>query len=204
MLKWLRIKLLTGLVIILPTTITAWVIYKIFISFDNILKPLLEKYPFLDLPGLGFISVILMILLIGILASNLIGRTIIGWIENLVTSIPLVSRIYTAIKQISEVFLRQRRTAFTRAVLIEYPRRGIYSIGFVTSAITIKDPEGNPRRFINLFLPTTPNPTSGYYLMIPQEDVININCSVEEALKLVISGGAVLPPGTSEFVSWNS
>jgi uncharacterized membrane protein len=204
MFKWLRRKLLTGLVVILPTTITAWVIYKIFISFDSILKPLVERYPFLDLPGLGFISVILLILLVGILASNLIGRTVIGWIESLVTSIPLVSRIYTAIKQISEVFLRQRRTAFTRAVLIEYPRRGIYSIGFVTSAITIKDSEGNPKRFINIFLPTTPNPTSGFYLMIPQEGVIPINCSVEEALKLVISGGAVLPPGTSELVSWNS
>ncbi len=202
MFKWLRIKLLTGLVIILPTTITGWVIYKIFVSVDNILKPLIEEYPFLDIPGLGFISVILVILLIGILASNLIGRTVIGWMENLVTSIPLVSRIYTAVKQISEVFLKQRRTAFNRAVLIQYPRRGIYSIAFVTSEIEINGPRGNPESYINLFLPTTPNPTSGYYLMIPREDALPLNCSVEEALKLIISGGAVLPPSTGNFIRW--
>ena len=125
-------------------------------------------------------------------AGNFIGRRIIHWLEKGIGQIPLVSRMYTAFKQMSEVFLQEKRTAFRRAIIIEYPRRGIYSVGFVTSTWSYRDSAGKDRVFINVFLPTTPIPTSGLFLMLPEEDVIPMNCSVEEALKMVISGGAII------------
>ncbi|MCK4537220.1 MAG: DUF502 domain-containing protein [Candidatus Krumholzibacteria bacterium] len=191
---WLRRKFLTGLVILLPTVLTGWILYKIFVSMDNILKPLVEKYTFLDIPGLGLIAVILLILVAGVFAGNFIGRKILKWTEGVVTRIPLVNRMYTAIKQTSEVFLRHERTVFREAILIQYPRPGIYVVGFVTSTWVTRIGDGPEKKYINVFLPTTPIPTSGLFLMIPEEEAIPMNASVEDALKMVISGGAVIPP----------
>ncbi|MCK4235682.1 MAG: DUF502 domain-containing protein [Candidatus Krumholzibacteria bacterium] len=190
---WFRRNFFTGLVILLPTVITAWVFYRFFISIDSILKPLVAKYPFLDFPGLGFISIVLIIMITGVFAGNLIGRKIIGWVESVVTRIPLISRIYVAIKQIAEVFLQQERTVFRKVILIQYPRPGIYVVGFVTSKWKFRGADGKEQTFMNVFLPTTPNPTSGLFLMIPENEAITLDCSIEDALKMVISGGAVLP-----------
>ncbi len=190
---WFRRKFLTGLIILLPTVVTIYIFYRIFISMDNILEPLVLRYPFLDIPGLGFLGVLLIVLLTGIFAGNFFGRTIISWLETVVFRIPLFNRMYIAIKQLSEVFLKQERTVFKRAILIQYPRHGIYVVGFVTSTWLFKDETGEKKSFINVFLPTTPNPTSGLFLMIPEEEAIPFDCTIEEALKLVISGGAVLP-----------
>ncbi|OQX86377.1 MAG: hypothetical protein B6D63_00100 [Candidatus Latescibacteria bacterium 4484_7] len=191
--NWLRKTFLTGLVILLPTVLTLYILYKFFVYIDNIMKPLVVRYPIIDFPGLGFVGVILIIFLVGIFAGNLIGKRIIGWLENLIARIPMISRMYTAIKQISEVFLGQERTVFKEAVLIEYPRHGVYAIGFVTSYWDFKDARDRKRRFVNIFLPTTPNPTSGFFLMVPEDEVTPMHCSMEDALKMVISGGAVLP-----------
>jgi uncharacterized membrane protein len=190
---WFRRKFFTGLIILLPTVVTAYVFYRLFVSIDNILEPVVMRYPFLDIPGLGFLSVILIILLTGIFAGNFFGGTIIAWMESVVFRIPLISRIYIAIKQLSEVFLKQERTVFKRAVLIQYPRPGIYVVGFVTSSWRFKDENGNEKTFVNIFLPTTPNPTSGLFLMVPEAEVMPFDYTIEDALKLVISGGAVLP-----------
>ena len=190
---WFRRKFLTGLIILLPTVVTIYIFYRIFVSMDNILEPLVLRYPILDIPGLGFISVLLIVLLTGIFAGNFFGRTIIAWLETVVFRIPLFSRMYIAIKQLSEVFLKQERTVFKRAILIQYPRPGIYVVAFVTSTWSFKDETGEERSFINVFLPTAPNPTSGFFLMIPEEEAIPFDHTIEDALKLVISGGAVLP-----------
>ena len=192
MFTWLRRKFLTGLVILLPTVLTGWILFRLFISVDSILRPIVARYPFLDIPGLGFITVIIILLLMGIFAGNFIGRRIIHWAEKGIGQIPLVSRLYTAFKQMSEVFLQEKRTAFRRAVILEYPRRGVYSVGFVTSTWSYHDSSGRERVFINIFLPTIPIPTSGLFLMVPEEDTTPMNCSVEEALKMVISGGAII------------
>ena len=192
MLGWLRRRFITGLIILLPTALTAWILYRLFVSVDSILEPVVARNPFLDIPGLGFIAVILIVLIMGIFAGNFIGRRIIHWVEKGIKQIPLVSRLYTAFKQMSEVFLQEKRTAFRRAIIIEYPRRDVYSVGFVTSTWSYHDREGVEKVFINVFLPTTPIPTSGLFLMVPEEDTIPMNCSVEEALKMVISGGAII------------
>jgi len=203
---WFRRKFLTGLLIILPILVTGWILYHFFNSVDNIIKPLAERYPYIDFPGLGFIGVILIIFLVGVLGANLIGRKIIGWLDSIVFRIPLINRMYIAVKQISEVFLRQERTVFRKAVLIQYPSPGTFAVGFVTRHSKFRTAEGSYRNFVNIFLPTTPNPTSGFFLMVPEEKVIDLDCSVEEALKMVISGGAVQPgePGgeITELPEW--
>lgn len=190
---WFRRKFLTGLIILLPTVVTIYIFYRIFVSMDNMLGPLVLRYPLLDIPGLGFLGVLLIILLTGIFAGNFFGRTIISWLETVGFRIPLFSRMYIAIKQLSEVFLKHERTVFKRAILIQYPRHGIYVVAFVTSTWRLKDETGEEKSFINAFLPTAPNPTSGFFLMIPEEEAIPFDHTVEDALKLVISAGAVLP-----------
>jgi len=189
---WIRKKLLTGVLILMPTLLTGWILIRLFRSADSILRPIIARYPFLDIPGLGFFSVIIILLLTGIFAGNFIGRRIIHWVERGINQIPMVSWMYTAFKQMSEVFLHEKRTAFRRAIILEYPRKGVYAVGFVTSTWSYLDSGGSERVFLNVFLPTTPIPTSGLFLMIPEEDTIPMDCSVDEALKMVISGGAIV------------
>ncbi len=191
---WFRRRFFTGLVILLPTVLTGWLLYNVLVSMDRLLQPVVDRYPILDIPGLGMIAVVILILLAGVFAGNFIGRKIKRSAVNIVTRIPMISRMYTAIKQISEVFLRHERTVFREAILIQYPRPGIYVVGFVTSSWNTRVGGGPAKDFVNVFLPTTPNPTSGLFLMIPESEVIHMDCSVEDALKMVISGGAVIPP----------
>lgn len=190
---WFRRKFLTGLLILLPIIITGWVLYHFFNSIDSIIDPVMERYPFMDFPGIGFVSVILIIFLVGVFGGNLLGRKMLGYMERVVTKIPLISRMYIAVKQISEVFLRSQKTVFKRAVLIQYPREGTFAIGFVTANTRFVHREEQQRVFVNIFLPTTPNPTSGFFLLVPADEVIYLECTVEDALKMVISGGAVKP-----------
>lgn len=193
LLVWLRRRFLTGLIILLPTVLTGWILWQVFRSVDSVLRPLVARYPFLDIPGLGLLAVLIIVFSVGVFAANLIGRRIILMLEKALARIPLVNRMYLTLKQMSEVFLREQRTAFRQAVVIEYPRRGLYSIGFVTSTWTFRDETGRERVIVNVFLPTTPNPTSGLFLMIPEEETEPMECSIEEAVKMVISGGAVIP-----------
>jgi uncharacterized membrane protein len=191
--RWLRRTFLTGLLVLLPTVITAYVLYRIFVWVDGFLKPIITRYPFLDIPGLGFLAVVVIVLLAGIFGANLFGRTLYKWFEGGFEKIPLVRSIYVAIKQISEVFLKQERTVFKKVVLVEYPRPGVYMIGFVTSSWRFRDPSGAEHEFITVFLPTSPNPTTGFLVIIAPHEAIPSDLSVEDAFKVVISGGAVVP-----------
>ncbi|MDD4857552.1 MAG: DUF502 domain-containing protein, partial [Candidatus Krumholzibacteria bacterium] len=157
-LRWIKRKFLTGLLVLLPTVVTAYVLYRIFIWIDGFLKPITVRYPFLNIPGLGFIGVVVIILLAGVLGGGFFGRTLLKWLEGGFEKIPMVRSIYVAIKQVSEVFLKQERTVFKEVVLIEYPRHGVYVIGLVTSSWRFKGSDGVERDFVTVFLPTTPNP----------------------------------------------
>ncbi len=192
---WLRRKFLTGLLVLLPTVITAYVLYRIFEWVDGLLQPIIARYPFLDIPGLGFLGVIVIVFLAGVVGGGFFGRTLFRWLEGGLEKIPMVRSIYVSIKQVSEVFLKQERSVFKEVVLIEYPRQGVYVIGLVTSTWRFRGADGVEREFVTIFLPTTPNPTSGLFLMVPRSEAIPSDLSVEDALKMVISGGAVVPSG---------
>jgi uncharacterized membrane protein len=197
---WKKIKtyFITGLLVLTPLVLTIFLIWKLFIGIDGLLQGfisnMLER---VGVPatkyGLGFISVILLILLTGLIARNYFGRKVIKLGENVLSKIPLISRIYMAIQQISNAFLSEKREVFKKAVLIEYPRKGIYSIGFFTQDTRGEVQERLDRDVVSVFLPTTPNPTSGFLLFVPKSDVTELDISIEEALKLVISGGAIVP-----------
>jgi uncharacterized membrane protein len=196
--KKIRTYFITGLLVLTPLVLTIFIIWKLFIGIDGLLQGfisnMLER---VGVPatkyGLGFISVILLILLTGLIARNYFGRKVIKLGENVLSKIPLISRIYMAIQQISNAFLSEKREVFKKAVLIEYPRKGIYSIGFFTQDTRGEVQERLNRDVVSVFLPTTPNPTSGFLLFVPKSDVTELDMSIEEALKLVISGGAIVP-----------
>jgi uncharacterized membrane protein len=202
---------LTGLVIILPLIITIWVLRLLFdlvhgVSTPIILKLLaLLRLPYLDepvfteyaVPLIGVFLTLLLIFLCGLLATNLLGRRFVAAFDSVMLRIPLIKGIYGAARQLLNAF-NQKATAFQRVVAVEYPRPGVFTIGFVTrdGATLGAGPGGEPMSGYTLvFLPTTPNPTSGWLAAVRREEVVPLGLSVEEGIKLIVSGGLVVPPG---------
>ncbi len=181
--------------------VTGWIFWKVFSSVDNILAPLQARYPIIDWPGVGFVVVLILILLTGIFAGNFIGRRVISQGERVVYNLPLIRRIYTAVKEISEVFLSDRKTVFREVVLIRYPHKDSFAMAFVTREGTGFFNNLTGKTLLNVFVPTTPNPTSGFLLLIPEKDVIRVPIKVEEGLKMVISGGAFTANAIGEKIN---
>jgi uncharacterized membrane protein len=190
LIKYIQRRFLAGVLILLPLIVTGWIFWKIFSSIDKVLTPLQERYPIIDWPGVGFVIVLLFILMVGIFAGNLIGRRVISQGERFVYNLPMIRRVYTAVKELSEVFLTDRKTVFREVVLIRYPHKDTYALAFVTREGTGFFNNLTGRSLLNVFVPTTPNPTSGFLLLVPEADVIRVPIDVEEGLKMVISGGA--------------
>ena len=190
---------LTGLLVILPISITVYVIWILIRGMDAILKYipakyLPETYLQIHIPGLGLILVVILVFVVGLLTRNIIGRKIVHLGENIVDRIPLVRVLYTGVKQLLEPLFLQKTNGFKRVALIEYPRRGVHVIGFVTGESKGEVQNKTSKNMMNVFVPTTPNPTSGFYILIPEDEVVYLNMSVEDAFKLIISGGIVSPP----------
>lgn len=189
---------LTGLLVILPIFITGYVIWFFIKAMDTFLKYIPVKYlpeTYLDIyiPGLGLILAIILILAVGVLTRNIAGRKVLQFWDNLVDRIPLARILYSSVKQLLHAFLYQNSDAFQRVALIEYPRRGIYVLSFITGESRGEIQEKTNKKMINVFVPTTPNPTSGFYILVPEEDLTVLDMSVEDAFKLLISGGLVSP-----------
>ena len=190
---------LTGLLVILPIFITVKVILFLIRGMDAILKIipvkyLPETYLHIHIPGLGLIFVVILVLAAGLLTRNIVGRKIVHLGENVVDRIPLVRILYAGVKQLLETIFLQKTDAFKRVALVEYPRRGTYVIGFITGESKGEVQDKTDKHMMNVFVPTTPNPTSGFYILIPEDEVVMLNMSVEDAFKLIISGGIVSPP----------
>ncbi|WP_035270726.1 DUF502 domain-containing protein [Desulfitibacter alkalitolerans] len=191
--RHIRRFFLTGLLILLPLVITIYIIFFIFSLVDNLLAGFIRMIVGYPLPGLGVVLTILLVLIVGLIATNIIGKKFIEFFEACLNKIPLVKTIYGAVKQIIDAFSLQKNNAFQRVALVEYPRRGIYAIGFITGECSGEVQEKTAEEVINVFVPTTPNPTSGMLLLLPKRDVIPLEMSVEDGLKLLISGGVVVP-----------
>lgn len=200
MLKSLRTYFITGLIVLLPSIVTFYTLYKLFVFIDGFLGKPIRVYTGYSIPGVGLIMTVLLILLIGLFATNLIGRKILQSVERFFFNIPLVRSIYKTVKQIVDAFSHQNSNAFQQVVLIEYPRKGLYALAFLTGVSKGEIQAKTSEETINVFLPTTPNPTSGFLLLVPKKDVTFLNMSVEEGLKLIISGG-VFTPAFDETIS---
>ena len=146
------------------------------------------------MPGLGVIILILVLTVIGALTAGLLGRWLVHTGERILNRMPVIRSFYSATKQIFQTVLAQKSNAFREAILVEYPRRGIWAIAFITGETQGEVQNLTEQKTVNIFLPTTPNPTSGFLLFVPREDVVPLNMSVEDAIKMVISGGIVTPP----------
>ena len=146
-----------------------------------------------EIPGLELIIAFISFILIGLIFSTLFGKAILGYFDNLITRIPFAGNVYKAIKQITETF-SNADSAYQKVVLIEYPRKDIYAIGFMTGETKGEIKDRKKIDMVNVFVPTTPNPTSGFLLFIPKEDAVELDMSVEDAIKLVVSAGMVVPP----------
>lgn len=199
----IRKYLLTGLLVTIPIGVTFFVL-KFFIGLaDGVLKLIpqnfQESYPFFKIPGLGMLITLALVIAAGFFAHNFIGRKIVQLGENIIERIPLVRSIYSASKQLLETIFTDTNNQFQRVVMVEYPRKGILSIGFVTGRADGYSEKIFPTPHLSIFIPTTPNPTSGWYLIAPEEDVIPINLSVEEAFKIIISAGIVTPNKSVEI-----
>ena len=183
-----RSKLFAGLATLLPLYLTFVVIKFLFTKLEEMSGPILKKIN-LDIPGLGIILTILLVYILGLLVTNFLGKKIFDIGERLVKKVPIVNMIYTTLKQITDTFTKGSMDAFKGAVYIEYPRKGLWTMAFISGESINKDGVS----FYHLFVPTTPNPTSGFFLMIPQSDTIKSGMSVENGLKTIISGGLLAP-----------
>ena len=189
----LRNWLIAGLLVILPLAVTGYILVAMFRFLDHLLGPVFVFFG-IGFPGLGLVSGVLLILVTGAMTSNVLGRRIVHAFDRLVLHIPFARTIYSATKQLSDSLLQQNRGAFKRAVLVEWPSQGLYTVGFVTGETRGEAQEKTKERVINVFVVTTPNPTTGFLALVPESQVIPLDMSVEDALKLVVSAGIIVPP----------
>ncbi len=197
---------ITGLLIWVPLVITAWVLSLIVNTLDQSLRLLPEAiHPKnligFALPGVGALLTLAMILFTGLLATNFIGEKLVRWWNALLSRIPVVNSVYKAVKQVSDTLFAPNGNAFRKALLVEYPRQGAWTIAFLTGR-----PGGDIRNhlqgdYVSVYVPTTPNPTSGFFLMMPKSDVVELDMTVDEALKYIISMGVVAPPPPARVVT---
>jgi uncharacterized membrane protein len=201
----LRNYFLTGLVVAGPVGITLYLSWSIILWVDDLVKPFIpadynpDTYLAVKVPGVGLIAAIIALILVGFLTANIIGKSIVSYGELLLGRMPVVRNLYRGLKQIFETALSQRGQSFQKAGLIEYPRKGLWAIVFISTDASgeILEKSGeNGEHTLSVFLPTTPNPTSGFLLFVPRKDITLLDMSVEDAAKLVISAGLVVPePG---------
>ena len=199
----LKNDLIAGLLVVIPLATTIWLTYTIGTWVINFLTQIPKQLnPFDTLNPIltnflnffvGLTAPLLFILVIGLMARNIVGRWLLGTGEQVLQAIPLAGSIYKTLKQILETLLQDSKTKFRRVVMLEYPRQGVWSIGFVTGIVTPGVQTHINQPLLSVFIPTTPNPTSGWYTIIPESEVITINISIEDAFKILISGGIVSP-----------
>ena len=194
---------ITGLLIWIPLVITIWVLKVIFDALDRslLLLPLefrTESLLGVHIPGLGVILTLLTVFVTGVFATNLFGAQLVQLWHNVLQRIPVVNSIYSSVKQISDTLFSSSGQAFRKALLVQWPREGVWTIAFLTGAPTGEVARRVPPDCVSVYVPTTPNPTSGYFAIVPRKDVIELEMSVDQALKYIISMGVVppmLPPG---------
>lgn len=199
----LKNDLIAGLLVVIPLATTIWLTITIanwVINFltriPKQLNPFDNMHPILvNLLNLavGFAVPLLCILIIGLMARNIAGRWLLDVGEDLLVAIPLAGAVYKTLKQLLETLLKDTNGRFRRVVLVEYPRRGVWAIGFVTGSMSNEIQSQMMRPMLSVFVPTTPNPTTGWYAVVPEEEVINLSMSIEDAFKVIVSGGIVAP-----------
>ena len=193
----LKAVLLTGILILTPSALTLWVLFKLFSFADSIINILPDNWQpkvivGFDIPGLGIVFSMILLYIAGLGVRYYIGRRLIEITDKILVRVPIVSGLYQAIKQVLSTMFSQSSDNFREVVLVEYPRSGMYSFAFLTNRKDYLDLEGQ-ESLVSIFLPSTPNPTTGFYLLVPYTDIWKVEISVEEAFKIIMSAGIVTP-----------
>ena len=181
-----------GILISVPVIITFYIAWGLIKFFDIQASPLLGTFPY-ELPGFGLIIVFVFFSLIGFLTTGLFGRIFSSSIEKILSKIPVLRNIYSGLKQLFETILSKKSNSFREVILLEYPRKGIWAMGFLTGDTKGEVNRKTKDQMVNIFLPTTPNPTSGFLLFVPKKDILVLNMTVEEGIKMIISAGMLTP-----------
>ena len=195
----IRAYFFTGILVTAPVAITLYMAYKFIIWIDRLVNQLLPpQYKFdailpFTIPGLGLVILVLALILVGMFAAGFLGKFFLRLGEWIVYKVPLISSIYSVLKQIFETFFSTKTQAFSKVVMLEYPRKGIWILGFVSSELKGEVKGKFDQEMLNVFIPTTPNPTSGFLIFVPKKDAIELDMKVEDGIKFVISGGLVEP-----------
>ena len=184
-----RADFLAGFLIVVPLGATVLILVWMFSSIDDVLQPIIRSVVGRTIPGVGFGITIALIFVVGVIASNVGGRKLVHYGESLLARVPLVRQLYTGIKQILVSFATPSESGFLRVVLVEFPKKGMRAIGFVTNESYDKSGE----KLLTVFIPTSPNPTSGYLEIVREADVVRTDISVDDALKMILSAGKVSP-----------
>jgi len=182
-----RAQFIAGILIVVPVIITVLILIWLFNYIDNIAQPVAKSLLGRTIPGLGFALTVLLIYLTGLVATSVIGKRLVGYIESLLARVPLFRYLYTSIKQIMVSFTTPSEAKFLQVVLVEFPKKGMHVLGFVTSESRVQSGE----KLLNVFIPTSPNPTSGYLEIVRENDIIRTNISIDDALKMILSAGKI-------------
>jgi len=198
MMKHLRRYLVAGLLVWIPLGVTVFILRVLIGLMDRTLLLIPEQYRpeewlGFTVPGLGLLLTVLVLLVTGLLAANIVGRSMVGLWESLLDRIPVVRSVYSAAKNFAEIVFSDSGQSFKKVLLIEYPRKGVYSLAFQTATNLGEVQARTGEEMICTFVPTTPNPTSGYIIIVPKKDIIELDMEIDEALKMIISLGVVVP-----------
>ena len=185
---------LTGLLVIIPIWGTILILKALFVAVDGILGDLLVRLvPSHYVPGLGILALIALVFAAGLFATNFMGRQIVKWWEALLNRVPLVRGIYSTLKSMTDILSFSKQASYNRVVLIQFPKNGHYCLAFVTGVTNGEVQDLTPGPLVHVYVPTSPNPTSGYFLLVPEHEITSVDISVEEAMKLIVSGGLYSP-----------
>lgn len=202
--KWLKSRAITGIFVTLPLVLTLYIFWTIITKLDALLVPLIpapyrpEVWLGTNIPGTGAVAGFILMVIVGIIAKNFFGKRLVSLGEWLINLTPGVNWLYNTFKQLIDTVAKSQKDAFREAVLVEYPRKDSWCIAFVTGTTKGEVQDITKAEMVNIFLPTTPNPTSGFLLFVPRKDLKPLNMSVEQATKMIISAGIVTPPTPEE------
>jgi uncharacterized membrane protein len=198
---YIRRWLFAGLMVLVPLGITLFVVAFLIRLVDKsllLVPPALRPEALLgfSVPGIGIVLILLLVLAVGFLADNFIGARVVRWAESMLGRVPLVRSVYSGSKQLADMVLGEGGTSFRQVILVEYPRKGLWTIAFITGGPLWEAREKTGRELATVFVPTTPNPTSGFIILVPREDILTLDMSVEHAMRMIISLGVATPDAT--------
>ena len=189
--NWFKVRFITGFFFTVPVFLTAWLLWIFWSRIDDVFAPIYDRILGRPVPGLGFLTAVAIILLMGTIARNVVGRRVLAWGDTLLLRVPIYRRLYPSVKMLIDSFSPERRSAFRAVVLVEHPRQGEYAFGFVTSQLLLDTPDGK-REMVTVFIPTN-NLYLGDVVVVGRDDVIATGLAVEEGVRIILSAGNATP-----------